>query len=206
MKEKFKILLFTIVKPFVKWMGKVKDPYSMKNAIKTYYDWCEKIEPLDIILCNTAGHLSNIFNPGKWKHVVVFIGWDNNIPMIVEATGAGVIKRPLIECIAEKDEVCILRYNKQNNEIYDLNKGIEFAKSQVGKEYDYLFDNTSNKKFENFYCSELGWYSLKESYPNLNFEMRKTFGVNTVTPDDFYKSSQIEKPKMNIIYEYKYSF
>jgi uncharacterized protein YycO len=204
--EKIRALILKIIMPFVRWMGTVIPPYSVKNAIKTYYDWEHKIQPLDIILCNTAGHLSNVFNRGKWKHVVVFTGWENSTPMVVEALGIGVIKRPLIECLAEKDEVCIVRYKKRANEPYDLNKGIEFANAQIGKSYDLMFDNVSEHKFDNLFCSELGYFSLLQAYPTMNFTMRNTLGVPTVTPDDFYEASQIENPKIEVVYEYKYSF
>jgi len=193
--EKLRALLLKILMPFVKWMGKILPPYSVKNAIKTYYEWDRKIQPLDIILVNTAGHLSNIFNKGKWKHVVVFIGWENEIPMVVVALGIGVIKRPLIECIAVKD-----------GQFYDLNRGIEWVKEQIGKGYDFWFDNVSENKFANLYCSELGYFAWLHAFPEMKFELRKTLGVDTVTPDDFYEAAKIKNPKTEIIYEYKYTF
>jgi uncharacterized protein YycO len=204
--EKIRTILLKILMPFIKWMGTIFPPYSVKNAIKTYYDWDKKIQPLDIVLVNTAGHFSNIFNSGRWKHVVVFIGWENEVPMVIEALGIGVIKRPLIECLAEKDEVCIVRYKRKDNEPYDLSKGIEFAKEQVGKGYDFWFDNVSENKFANLYCSELGYFSWLQAFPEMRFELRKVLGIESIVPDDFYEASKINNPKTEIIYEYKYSF
>lgn len=191
MNEKLRAVLIKGLKPMVKIVGKIQAPYSIKPAITTFYKWIDKIEPLDVLLVNTAGHFSNIFNNGLAKHAVLFIGWEGEqrIPMIIEAIGEGVIKRPLIECIAEKDKlIAITRYNGDRSNM-DLAKGITFANAQVGKPYDFELDETSQKKFESFFCSELCFYAWTNAFHNCSFTKRKVFGVDTVQPTDFIDAS-----------------
>jgi uncharacterized protein YycO len=203
MKDKLRGLLIRSLTPLVKIIGKIKAPYSVKPAITTWYHWIDRIEPLDVFLVNTYGHISNIFNPSAAKHAVLFLGWEGEqrIPMIIEAIGEGVIKRPLLECIAEKDRiVAIVRYSGDKSWA-DASKGIEFANNAVGKPYDFEFDENSQKKFESFFCSELCLYSWVESYPNCTFTKRKTLGVDTVQPIDFIDASECTNPKTTLIFD-----
>jgi hypothetical protein len=203
MKGKLRGLLIRSLTPLVKIIGKIKAPYSVKPAITTWYKWIDKIEPLDVFLVNTYGHISNIFNPSEAKHAVLFVGWlgEQKIPMIIEAIGEGVIYRNLLECISEKDRIVgIVRYNGNKNGI-DISKGIEFAKQQIGKSYDYEFDENSQKKFESFFCSELCYYSWVAAFPNCSFTKRKTLGVDTVQPIDFLNAAECSNPKTTIIFD-----
>ena len=66
--EKLRTLILKIFYPFIKWMGNIIMPFSHKRAIEDYYFMLSVIKPLDVVLTNTKGHFSNIFNPGEWKH------------------------------------------------------------------------------------------------------------------------------------------
>lgn len=178
-----------LITPIVKFIGKVKPPFSEKKAIEDYHEMVRIMKPLDLILSNTRGHLSNVMNPGYWKHTIVYIGKENGIPMIIEAIGAGVVKRPLVECLAEKDEICVLRYRDHKSASKkNIDAAIKWANKQVGKEYDYTFDLWSDHKFQNFYCSEFGYYTHKNAYKKYSMELRESFGVPTITPTDFFKA------------------
>lgn len=186
------VLTAHILTPIVKVIGEIKAPYSEKRAICHFYKMQKVLKPLDIILSNTYGHLSNVMNPGPWKHVIIYIGKENGIPMIIEAIGKGVVKRPLAECIAEKDEFAILRYhNYDNTPKKKIDEGIRWLNKQVGKDYDYLFDLFSTHKFENYYCSELGYYAHKRVFKNYEMEPRVKLGVPTITPSDTFYAVRI---------------
>ena len=192
-------LLMRFLTPIVSYVGKIKSPWSHKKAISDFYTILGTLKPLDIILTNTYGHLSNLMNPGPWKHALIYIGEENGVPMIIEAIGEGVLKRTLVECIAEKDSVAIVRVN-QNIVPAKQNKAIKWAHNQLGKHYDHSFDMRSVNKLESFFCSELCFFVLKEAGININFELRQTVvGYPTVVPSDFYYAAKSKK--MKILFE-----
>jgi hypothetical protein len=59
----------------------------------------------------------------------------------------------------------------------------------------------SQKRFKNFFCSELIYFSIKHVNPETEFVLMNTFGVPTVTPADFYRAHN----KFQLIYETKKS-
>lgn len=187
-----------ILMPVVKIIGKIMPPFSKKDPMINFYKILALLQPMDIILTTSRGHMSNLFNPGKYKHAIAYIGLEKNIPQIIESTGEGVHQRTLVECMSTKDAIAVLRPNKQvftnKKQVKDA---IAWLKRQEGKPYDYQFDMNSQKKFNNFFCSELIYYAIKEVNPQTNFTLMETFGVPTVSPMDFYKA----KKKFDLVYE-----
>src|SRR6185436_16570770 len=102
----------------------------------------------------TLGELSNFFNPGKYKHAILYTGLEKfgriklPTPMIMEAIGEGVLYRPLVECLATKDEICVLRLREPLTR-EELERGLKWALAQEGKPYDYRFDMVSRHKMSN---------------------------------------------------------
>lgn len=191
-------LIFKLVRPLVILIGKIHVPYSVKSAAKSYFEILDVIQPGDIILSTTYGHASNLGNPGKFKHAILYIGIENKKPMIIEAIGEGVIKRTLVECIAEKDKIAVIRSNEISQDSPNLKDALKWANSQVGKPYDYDFDTTGNDKYDNFFCSEFCldfWHIVN---PDISFVLMEVFGVSTVSPNDFYNASP---KKTSVIFE-----
>jgi hypothetical protein len=183
-------ILLKVLNPLVKIIGKIKSPFVKEKMALSYTpEILDTLQPLDIILSKSLGHLSNVFNPGKWKHAIIYLGIENGIPMIAEAIGRGVIKRNLYECLADKNFIAICR-TKEKLTKTAITKGVDFANAQVGKGYDYDFDMFSGHKYQNFFCSELAYYTLKEAIPNLKFKLMKSLGVETVSPNDFYQADK----------------
>ena len=184
--------------PAVKIIGRIIPPFSKKDPMINFYKILGLLQPMDIILTTSRGHLSNLFNPGRYKHARAYIGLENSIPQIIESTGEGVNQRTLVECMSTKDVIAVLRPNKQvfANKKQEQ-KAIAWLKMQIGKPYDYVFDMNSQKKFNNFFCSELIYYAINEVNPDTTFTLMETFGVPTVSPMDFYKA----KKKFDLIYE-----
>jgi hypothetical protein len=185
-------LLVELLIPFVTWMGKIKAPFSDKKAIDHFFEIQDHLNPGDVILSTTLGELSNWFNPGKYKHAIIFAGWQDykgykNVPMVMEAIGQGVLYRSLAECLATKDKIVICEPRKPLTP-QEFNKGFKWALKQVGKPYDYRFEVRGENKFKNFYCSEYYYDFIKKCRPTIEFTLMYIFGVATVKPMDFYNA------------------
>lgn len=198
--EKIRNYLFCLLVPLIKIVGKISIPFSKKDPMINFYKIKKVLRPMDIILTTSYGHLSNLFNPGKYKHALAYIGEEKGMPVIIESIGEGVVKKTLIECLSTKDVIAILRPKK--NVLFgksQVDKAIRWLKAQVGKPYDYVFDMNSQKRFKNFFCSELIYFSIKHVNTETEFVLMNTFGVPTVSPTDFYKADK----KFQLIYETK---
>ena len=184
---------FKFMFPILKWMSNMYIPIGSKQHIfRRYYDIESFLIPGDVILSKSDGHLTNLTNLGYWKHAMIYVGGKK--PSIVEAVGEGVVRKTLVEVLSSKDRIAVLRPTKrliQNEE--QMKKYISFVESQIGKPYDYSFDLFSRKSFESFYCSELVYDGIIAGNENCNFNLRKTFGISTVTPMDLYKMSFSQK-------------
>jgi hypothetical protein len=200
--RKIRNRLFYFLIPLVKIIGKITLPYTKKDPMINFYIIKKLLRPMDIILTTSYGHLSNLFNPGKFKHALAYIGEEKGIPVIIESIGEGVVKKTLVEWLSTKDVIAILRPKKNvissNSQV---NKAIRWLENQVGKPYDFVFDMNSQKRFKNFFCSELIYFSIKHVNPETEFVLMNTFGVPTVTPTDFYRAHN----KFQLIYETKKS-
>ena len=198
--QKFRNTGLRILIPVVKIIGKIMPPFQKKDPMINFYKIEKLLQPMDIILTTSRGHLSNLFNPGKYKHAIAYIGEQNGIPQIIESTGEGVKQRTLVECLSTKDVIAVLRPEKSViADSVQAGKAISWLKKQIGKPYDYEFDMDSQKKFNNFFCSELIYFAIKHVNPATSFTLMETFGVPTVSPMDFYKA----KKKFRCIYETK---
>lgn len=200
LKNRINLAILRFFKPFSKWIGDKYAPYSIKFVPKTWYQWLAYLEPMDMIITYTKGYYANPFIPSKeWKHSLIYVGIENNIPMCVEALTTGVTKRPLLDSISEKDSMCILRCTSENKNIY---AGLKFIDNVLNKPYDFNFDMITIKQLEAFYCSELSYHIWLKTFPDCGIEKSSLFGLPTIFPDDFYHLAQTTD-KINIIYEVK---
>lgn len=172
--------------PATKVAGEIAVPYCVKKISgKDYYEASGVIQPGDILLAETNGHLTTWLIPGFWTHAAIYCGKDpvTGHELVVEAVGAGVIKNDLVTFMLSKDAVAILR--PTFTDIETRGKAVALALKQAGKPYDYEFDfQASDNKA--FYCAELVYWAYKETVPSWAFELRSRFGQPTVTPQDFY--------------------
>jgi uncharacterized protein YycO len=200
----FQTLYFTFVKcliPIIQFIGKIHLPFTSKEKLMSdYYEIESLLQHGDVILSTSYGHLSNLVNPSKWKHALMYIGKENNIPYIIEAVGEGVVKKSLAQWLSSKDEICILRFNEEILSPIQKIEMVNWIKKQLGKPYDYSFDSQTQDKFKNFYCSELVYYAIKSANPKAQIELRDTNGILTITPSDYY--NMIGK-KNYLVYEFQ---
>jgi uncharacterized protein YycO len=199
----FQTLYFTFVKcliPIIQFIGKIHLPFTSKEKIMSdYYEIESLLQHGDVILSTSYGHLSNLVNPSKWKHALMYIGKENNIPYIIEAVGDGVVKKSLAQWLSSKDEICVLRFRDSILDATQKLNATLWIREQLGKPYDYSFDSQTQDKFKNFYCSELVYYSIKSSNPEAKIDLRDTNGILTITPSDYY--NMIGK-KNYLVYEF----
>ena len=201
-KERLRAIMIGAAVPLIKLMGKIHAPYSEKHAIEDYYKILKVIKPMDVILSNTKGHLSNIFNsPGSpWKHAILYLGVENGVPMIMEAIGRGVIKRPLVVCLCGKDAVAVVRMFGKISPA-KIQTAMRWARKQEGKDYDFWFDMEGHNKYENFYCTEFCYCTWAKANPDHSFKPRPIMGMDTFEPSDFYDA--IKKKKIRLIFQTK---
>jgi len=162
--------------PLTKFIGRLHSPYSRKKIRKLDVDKALAVlKPGMGFVTRTEGELTNSFIPGFWSHVGIYVGDE----WVMEAVGKGVVKTHLIDFMMSKDQVLILVPLFANAE--QLQKAARWAIAQEGLPYDYEFEGGSKK----FYCAMLYYAALKEGMDGASpFTLRKTWDVETVTPDD----------------------
>ena len=194
--------LFLLIRPFVIWMGKVKMPFTSKQHIfSKFYEIQGMLKDGDIILSTSKGHLSKLFqkfvNKGKYNHTLIYAGEMEGHPSIVEAIGEGVLSKTLPLFLSDKDSICIIRPLQNVATAEQKKKAIEFAKNQIGKSYDFLFEVGGGEGNKAYYCSELIFEAYKSANPNIGFMRRETLGYSSVAPNDFYNAKKF----FEVIYE-----
>ena len=177
-------------------------PFSRKRMSgEDYYAIKKLLKKGHVFLTITHGEMTNVVIPGKWSHGAMYVGEVNGIPMIVEAVGKGVITRPLVDFILEKDEVLILEPTFCSEEQMAL--AADEAMKQLGAEYDYEFifsvqpeENGDLSKIHAkathhaFYCVELMMWAYLVVVKNMPFILRKRMGEPEVTADDFANAQE----------------
>ena len=161
----------------INWFGDIKIyPYPMfimfgstsyKIKGEDTREIVDAIQPGDILLRRYNHYISGLMIPGYFTHAAIYIG-DNKV---VHALGDGVIEEDILT-FCRCDDIGIIRC--RNQEMIDY--AIDFAKKQIGKEYDFDF-NTENP--DEFYCTELVYYAYQKPM------MERTGSV--VLPDQMYR-------------------
>lgn len=171
-------LLLQISYHVSQWVGRINLPFINKSVtIDDFYEAITHAKSGDAILSIGYGQLSNVFIPGKWSHVGMIVAGPR--PYVIEATSKGVVRTDLIQFMLSKDECMIMR--SDFTKPHQAKRAAEYAKSFIGKPYDYMFQAGSDA----FYCAELIFTCYKEvTGGHMPFEMRERLGSMTVTPQD----------------------
>ena len=143
----------------------------------------------DVLLSQKKWAASNFGIPGFWKHATIYKNG-----YVIEAVGKGVQKVSLAKWLYTHDYVCVLRPKFCYPD--ECRAAANLAEVQVGKPYDFEF----SPGIQSFYCSELVFWAYDEIMGNSSpFTLRKTLGVDTVSPQDFYEA----KDKFQLVWEFK---
>lgn len=173
--------LLTMFQPVAKYIATRKSKRSPFTS-SDYDELMQLLEPGDILVTRTAHSITNFLIPGHYKHSIMYI----KEGICAEATPPDVHETPLLDILLRVSEVVVLRPNFATVEQRVAATGVML--SLIGDAYDYKF-NPDNK---GFYCSEAIWHSYKEAVPTWDFVARERVGVQTVTPEDFFKASDFK--------------
>ena len=106
--------------------------------------------------------------------------------LIYEAVGEGVITSSVEEFLEGRKKIAIARPGLNAEE---AKEATEYAKSQLGKAYDGVFNYGDDNEF---YCSELVAKALKHGKGDVDIPMGKIFGKDAVSPDIWRKTPGVE--------------
>lgn len=178
--------------PLTRYLGDVHAPWSRRKLTsEDYHEVRTLLRSGDVILLTKKGEFSNLLIPGYWGHAAMYCGIQGSAAYVVEAIGKGVVKTDLIDTVLSRDALMICRPKYATPA--QSNKASEWAKDQIGKDYD-LFFNPNN---DAFYCSELIWLAYQNTMGETPFTLRKTLGVDTVIPQDIANATT----KWEVIYD-----
>lgn len=185
-----RVTVLKAFRPFIIWAGEIQT-HQVVMPDKSLQSLLLQARPGDVLICHRKYALSNLGIPGFWKHAALF---GNSVYPVIEATGKGVVSKTWAKWLYSYDYVMCLRPTFLDKD--QAYSAVIYAASQVGKPYDYDF----SPGIEAFYCSELVYWAYKQSLPQDNpFTLRKTFGVDTVVPEDFEKA--VIKGKFEIVWD-----
>lgn len=160
------------MKPLVVFMGKIHVPFSRKKITgRDYYNVRDSISIGTVLLTNTYGELSNLFNPSEHKHAGLYVGKinDTEIRYVIEAVGKGVVFTDLVTFMTTKDVIVGVR-PKSDIDKEKFNKSIyRIATRLIGKPYDFLFALDDKA----YYCFELAAECLNSSDRSLQINPRE---------------------------------
>ena len=138
------------------------------------------LQPGDVIVTRHDEALSNLFLPGFWPHVAMYVGsLDQRAELgiesvgeeganVVEAKKDGVKLRALTETLAV-DAFAVLRPKLDQPQIAEV---IQSALSHVGKRYDFVFDFRQSDRLA---CTEVIYRSY-QSAAGVDFQLEEHSG------------------------------
>ncbi len=130
------------------------------------------LRPGDIFVTRKDTALTNYFLPGYWPHAAFYIGEEQ----VIESLKDGVRVRSMISPFGN-DAVAVIRPQLDPAVIA---KGIERAKTHVGKPYDFDFDFTRSDRLV---CTEVVYRAL-EGVGDIVFTLTKRAGRQTLSAED----------------------
>lgn len=173
----FREILLRLAYPLLKWLGEI---YPERSVTVDFVEATKKIiMPGDIFVTHEDMVLTNLLVPGFYTHAAIYIG--NG--MVMEATGIGVHHVPIEKFLYEKDCVVVLRPKFAG--VKQMLAACDVAEGLAGDPYDFAFTGDNRA----FYCAELVWYCYDQVFQPSPFTMRETWGVMTVTPEDFLNAT-----------------
>ena len=166
--------------PVLKIAEKLGNPEPHVTA-EFYYLCRTMLQPGDILISREDLKLTNVFIPGFWSHVAIYVGKAKFDETVVEAIGKGVVQTPFVQWVLQKDHVAVLRFKDAAFE--EALTAAHFAILQEGKPYDYQIQPGTKA----WYCAELAWgaydHSMNGKCP---LKPKKVLGVDAITPESFW--------------------
>lgn len=117
------------IKAFGKVQLELKPPLVMAAHCRLAMKYAA---PGVIIARKYKGHLASLAIPGSYSHT----GVCESTQYMIHAVGEGVGRVDVLDFVKDCDGFIMVR----PKEPFDLNKGIEWLRQQIGKPYDFKFD------------------------------------------------------------------
>jgi hypothetical protein len=165
-------------------LARIKNPAAKPLRISSEQrrELQSALEPGDVLFTYTAGFSSNAVVPGKFKHVLIYVGAE--VPGggdAIESRGEGVSRINLEEIIITRvNRLAVLRPLMTPAERAPY---LADVRSFVGEKYDFQFDFADATKKS---CSEVVYCALNNR-AGLQFSLTPRAGRMTLTPDDILR-------------------
>lgn len=157
----------------------------------------ERLKPLDIIAEKTPFAATDLFIPGHFGHIALYLGTEEqlrevglwNTPLIIPHQADIRAGKVILESIRpgsrlttlahfmEIDEITIIRQKNILDNYRLAQKTLEVGLEQLGKDYDFNFDVHTLDKVV---CSEVAYHA----YGHVKWPTAYLFGRYTISPDD----------------------
>ena len=175
-----------IMKPIAESVARVVIPHPSKVTAANTGALKAQLTPGMALCSRVDWSLSNCIIPGHFKHSCLVV----DRTTIIQATGkSGVALMPIDQFLGDKDDMLAVEplFAGPGQRL----AAVQWAITQIGDPYCWDFglqDNTDilgQTQYGSFYCSLLVWASYHVTMDGvLPFNLRRTYGVDTVTPQD----------------------
>jgi len=156
-----------------------------------------RLQPGDLLLERTPFRLTDVFIPGHFGHVALYVGTEEEIramdlldhPLVVSRIEEIRAGRTIVEALRDGtqintvehflnvDDLAILRPKADAIDREDVKRAITLAFSHIGKTYDFGFDTST---WDRITCSELAF----DTYVNVRWPFDKVGNTYSIKPDD----------------------
>jgi len=160
MKSFYNTIFYKIWKRFLTFFGDIyfaTEPPKVKAV--HLRKLLEVLKPGQILARKYTYYLDSYFIKGEYSHSGIYIGEGKMIHAIAEGVG----EIDVLDFTKDADGFIVLQ-PPYKTEI-DLYNSLNYAKQQIGKPYDFIFNDQDQSSF---YCHELTWAALKEGNININ--------------------------------------
>ena len=191
-------ITFNLSKVFGNTIGLVE---FRKGKLFGNREWTQfvggRLQPGDLLLERTPFRLTDVFIPGHFGHVALYVGTEDELramdlldhPLVVSHIQEIRAGRTIVEALRDGtqintvehflnvDDLVILRPKSDAIDREDVKRAITLALSHIGKKYDFGFDTNT---WDRITCSELAF----DTYVNVRWPFDKVGNTYTIAPDD----------------------
>ncbi|WP_156790673.1 YiiX/YebB-like N1pC/P60 family cysteine hydrolase [Rhodobacter ferrooxidans] len=170
-----------------------------------------EVQPLDVLVLSSKGHMSGNLIPGLFGHVITYLGteaelrklrvWDD--PRVVPhhdsiRAGAVFIESDLHgvhlstpDQALDTDRIAVLRPNLAGTQ--RRRQALVGFYARIGTKFDFRMDNATTAKL---YCGEL----VAQVMPELSLPVRPMYGRQSIMPDDVVAEAAVQRSRLDLVY------
>lgn len=142
-------LIYRVWSKFLTVFGNIYLAFSPPGVTaKDMRELLDLVQPGDVVCRTYHYYLDSYFIKGKYSHSGIVVGYGT----VIHAVAEGVSYIDVLDFVKDCDGFVLLRPRKP----YDPALAISFAKGQLGRPYDFVFQRGPDA----WYCHELARYAL----------------------------------------------